>query len=115
MRRKAHGERFSLRGERQSLLGKTKLGGETDSACAENGKTRARKGKITLGKAKSAREMRSSRGRQSSRGENPGSRGERKTCSEEPQARSEKDEACAENGETRARQAKLHPLSFCHF
>ena len=27
MRRKAHGERFSLRGERRSLLGKTKLGG----------------------------------------------------------------------------------------
>ena len=41
MRRKAHEERFSLRGERRSLLGKTKLGGETDSACAENGKTRA--------------------------------------------------------------------------
>lgn len=41
MRRKAHGERFSLRGERRSLLGKTKLGGETDSACAENGETRA--------------------------------------------------------------------------
>lgn len=50
-----------MRGERRSLLGKTKLGGETDSACAENGKTRARKGKITLGKAKSAREMRNSR------------------------------------------------------
>ena len=75
MRRKAHRERLSLRGERRSLLGKTKLGGETDSACAENGKvcpgkgetwvkngkTRARKGKITLGKAKSAREMRNSR------------------------------------------------------
>ena len=50
MRRKAHGERFSLRGERLS----------------------------SLGKAKSAREMRNSRGRQSSLGENPGSRGERK-------------------------------------
>ena len=59
MRRKAHGERFSSRGERRSLLGKTKLGGGTDSACAGNGKvcaetdeawakngeTRARKGK----------------------------------------------------------------------
>jgi len=80
MWRKAYGERFSLRGERRSLLGKTKLGGETDSAWAGNGKvcpekdeawakngeTRARKGKITLGKAKSAREMRNSRG------ENPG-------------------------------------------
>lgn len=105
MRRKAHEERFSLRGERRSLLGKTKLGGETDSACAENGKTRARQGKITLGKAKSAREMRSSRG------ENPGSRGERKTCSEEPQARSEKDEAWAKNGETRA-AGKAPPFEF---
>ena len=111
MRRKAHGERFSLRGERRSLLGKTKLGGETDSACAGNGKTRARKGKITLGKAKSAREMRSSRGRQSSLGENPGARGERKTCSEEPQARSEKDEAWAKNGEARA-AGKAPPFEF---
>ena len=30
MRRKAHGERFSLRGERRSLLGKTKLWGGGD-------------------------------------------------------------------------------------
>ena len=70
MRRKAHGESFSLRGERRSLLGKTKLGRRMAKL--------ARKGKITLGKAKSAREMRSSRGRQSSLGENPGSRGKRK-------------------------------------
>ena len=68
MRRKAHGERFSLRGERRSLLGKTKLGGKTDSACAENGKVCPGKG-----------------------------------------------ETWVKNGKTRARQAKLHPLSFCHF
>lgn len=74
MRRKAHGVRFSSLGERQSLLGKTKL--------ARRMAKLARKGKIALGMAKSAREMRSSRGRQSSRGENPGSRGERKNLLE---------------------------------
>lgn len=88
MRRKAHGERFSLRGERRSLLGEMQNSrgrqssrgenpgsrgkrktcseepqarSEKDEAWAKNGETRARQGKITLGKAKSAREMRNSR------------------------------------------------------
>ena len=55
MRRKAHGERFSLRGERRSLLGKTKLGGETDSACAETDSVRAEKTRGRAGKGKPAR------------------------------------------------------------
>ena len=55
MRRKAHGERFSLRGERRSLLGERRSLGE---------------------------EWRNSRGKQSSLGENPGSCGERKNLLE---------------------------------
>lgn len=66
MRRKAHGERFSLRGERRSLLGKTKLGGgdrlslrgERRSLRGEwrnsraAGQNHARKGKVCSGKCK---------------------------------------------------------------
>lgn len=48
MRRKAHGERFSLRGERRSLLGKTKLGGGRQTQLARRIAKSAR-GKAKLG------------------------------------------------------------------
>lgn len=85
MRRKAHGERFSLRGERRSLLGKTKLGGERQTQLAR------RMAKLARGRAKS--------------------RSERQSLFGKCEARAEKDEAWAKNGEARA-AGKAPPFEF---
>lgn len=70
MRRKARGVRLSLRGERRSLLGKTKLGGETDSARAGKGKPARRNLKLARRKTKLGRRMaKLARGRAKSRSE----------------------------------------------
>ncbi len=77
MQRKARGERFSSHGDRRSLLGKTKLGGETDSAWAENGETRARQAKLARRKPGVAR------GKENLLGGTSSSLGERRSLGEE--------------------------------
>ena len=97
MRRKAHGERFSLRGERRSLLGKTKLGGGDRLSLREEwrnsraaGQNHARKGKVCSGNAKLARQAKFARrkpgvarGKENLLGGTSSSLGERRSLGEE--------------------------------
>ena len=60
-RQSSLGENPGSRGERKTCSEEPQARSEKDEAWAKNGETRARQGKITLGKAKSAREMQNSR------------------------------------------------------